>query len=91
MSRHGHKLYLCSLYVSGIRNVSDNEKFPLYLGDFEILESITVFYCSICLYMPLKTTYQVFRIIFSVICILSSLPDLRNMAMNGGSDDLVEA
>lgn len=70
--------------------MSDNEKVSLYLGDFEILESITVFYCSICLYMPLKTTCQIFCVIFSVICILSSLPDLRNMAMHSGSDDPVE-
>jgi len=47
--------------------MSDNEKFPLYLGNFEILKSITVFYYSIYLYMPWRATCQIFRIIFSVI------------------------
>lgn len=64
MSSHGCKIYLCGLYLSGVRNVLDNEKFPLYVGDFEVLESITVFYC--CLYMPLNITCQIFCIIFSV-------------------------
>lgn len=77
MSRRGCKLYLCSLHLLGVRNVSYNDKFPFYLGDFGILESITVFYCSVCLYVPLKRLCVKCFVYFQWFCILSSLLVLR--------------
>lgn len=86
--------FITAVYISQKLEMSDNERFTLFLGHFEILESIMVFNCSICLYRPLKTMCQIFYVFCDFYTfIFSSLKEYGNewwFWKSGWAEDIIK-